>query len=347
MPPHTTQSAGRRRSLLAAAAALHVLIGLIGTTADYRHDFWLDGARWIQPNSGERLGLNNSVHVVQLRFPTEQQDDELPSKPTPGEMLAPYFNPPAAFRDGLGSYRSPLIRPGEGGKIDTAAEWLKRREELRSEWEALLGPWPPLIEQPAVEFLSSQPQDGYIQHWVRFKWLPDQATEGWLLVPDQDGPYPAVLTVYYEPDTAIGQGAPHRDFALQLVKRGFVCLSIGTTEATQAKTYGLYYPTLENSQAQSLSMLAYAAANAWYVLASLPEVDAERIGIVGHSFGGKWAMFASCLFGKFACAAWSDAGIVFDEGRPNVNYWEPWYLGYHPPPWRERGIITEDNPARF
>lgn len=57
-------------------------------------------------------------------------------------------------------------------------------------------------------------------------------------------------------------------------------------------------------------------------------------------------MFASCLFDKFACAAWSDPGIVFDEQRPNVNYWEPWYLGYHPRPWRTRGMITKDNPAR-
>jgi hypothetical protein len=57
-------------------------------------------------------------------------------------------------------------------------------------------------------------------------------------------------------------------------------------------------------------------------------------------------MFASCLYEKFACAAWSDPGIVFDESRPSVNYWEPWYLGYHQPPWRERGVITDQNPAR-
>jgi len=141
-------------------------------------------------------------------------------------------------------------------------------------------------------------------------------------------------------------GKPNRDFALQLAKRGFATLSIGTTQATAAKTYALYWPSIDNAQVQPLSMLAYAAANAWYVLAEHPKVDRDRIGIVGHSFGGKWAMFASCLFEEFACAAWSDPGIVFDESRPSVNYWEPWYLGYHRKPWRERGIITPDNPAR-
>ncbi len=29
-----------------------------------------------------------------------------------------------------------------------------------------------------------------------------------------------------------------------------------------------------------------------------------------------------------------------------MNYWEPWYLGYHPPPWRKRGVVTKENPAR-
>ena len=75
---------------------------------------------------------------------------------------------------------------------------------------------------------------------------------------------------------------------------------------------------------------AYAAANCHTALAQMPEVDPARIGIIGLSYGGKWAMFASCLYDKFACAVWSDPGIVFDEQRPNVNYWEPWYLGYDP-----------------
>lgn len=80
-------------------------------------------------------------------------------------------------------------------------------------------------------------------------------------------------------------------------------------------------------------------------MANHKDVDAERIGIVGHSFGGKWAMFASCLTDNFAAAVWSDPGIVMKDDRPSSNYWEPWYLGFHPKPWRKRGLITDDNPA--
>ena len=56
-------------------------------------------------------------------------------------------------------------------------------------------------------------------------------------------------------------------------------------------------------------------------------------------------MFASCLFDKFACAAWSDPGIVFKADRPSINYWESYYLGYQPNKWRPRGMITKKNPA--
>lgn len=256
-----------------------------------------------------------------------------------------FFTPPAEFAGELGRYRSPLLF-ADGTAVQTADEWSRRREELLTQWQDLLGHWPALVTEPEVEVLETTRRENFDQHRIRFRWTPSEFTTGYLLIPDGDGRRPAVVTVYYEPETAIGLGQPDRDFALELARRGFVTLSIGTTEATAAQTYGLYYPSLDAATVQPLSMLAYAAANAWYVLADRPEVDAERIGIVGHSFGGKWAMFASCLFDKFACAAWSDPGIVFDEPRPSVNYWEPWYLGYHPPPWRPRGLVTPENPAR-
>ena len=41
----------------------------------------------------------------------------------------------------------------------------------------------------------------------------------------------------------------------------------------------------------------------------------------------------------------SDPDIMFDTD-PNVNYWEPWYLGWHPRAWRTPGVITPNNPGR-
>ena len=264
---------------------------------------------------------------------------------SPWEILAPYSQPPATLTPDPTPWRDPLLF-NDGRPVKTAADWAKRRAELLADWHGLMGEWPPLITEPKIERLRSEPQDGYRRDRIRFQWTPLLHTEAWLLIPDGAANAPGVVTVYYEPDTAAGlSDKPDRDFALQLVKKGFVCLSIGTTESTEAKTYAIHHPDVDHATVQPLSMLGYAAANAWHVLAALPEVDAKRIGITGHSYGGKWSMFASCLFDRFACAAWSDGGIVFDDTRPSINYWEPWYLGAHPRPWRQRGLITADNPA--
>jgi Prolyl oligopeptidase family len=283
--------------------------------------------------------------VIGSWWSTACRAEEAADSSTAQARIAPYLLSPPEWQGQFGKYRSPL-RFADGSDVRSAADWQRRRAEIYEEWTELLGKWPPLITKPAVEPLGEERRENFRQLKIRFRWTPQELTTGYLLIPDGDGPRPAVVTVYYEPETAIGLGQPDRDFAYQLARRGFVTLSIGTTVATNDETYALYYPDLDHAQVQPLSMLAYAAANAWHVLASRPEVDAERIGIVGHSFGGKWAMFAACLFDRFACAAWSDPGIVFDEARSAVNYWEPWYLGYHPRPWRPDGLITAENPAR-
>ncbi|MEX0994035.1 MAG: dienelactone hydrolase family protein [Balneolaceae bacterium] len=262
------------------------------------------------------------------------------------ERIAPYFSPPAEYKNEYGAYPSPLTFY-DGKSVQNRDDWERRRQEILDKWHEIMGEWPPLLKNPKFEIIDTSRRDNFVQHRIRFNWVPDQTTDGYLLIPDDHGQKPAVVTVYYEPETAVGLSeSANRDFAYQLARRGFVTLSIGTSEATEAETYSIYYPDIHNAEVEPLSILAYAAANAWYLLADWPEVDSERIGIVGHSFGGKWAMFASALFENYAAAVWSDPGIVFDNSASNINYWEPWYLGYHPPPWRERGLITEDNPAR-
>lgn len=262
------------------------------------------------------------------------------------ELIDTFFSPPEKWEEEYGDFRSPL-RFYNGDTVRNSQDWDKRREEIREIWMDMMGHWPPFMTDQSLEIIDSVHRENFIQFTIEFFWTPNDKTRGYLLVPDEKGQKPAVITLYYEPETAIGlSDLPNRDFALQLARRGFVTLSLGTTIASEAKTYALYYPNIDHAEVEPLSMLGYAAANAWYALAKWPDVDSTRIGVMGHSFGGKWAMFASCLFDRFACSVWSDPGIVFQNDRPSINYWEPWYLGYHPPPWRARGLITKSNPAR-
>jgi hypothetical protein len=224
--------------------------------------------------------------------------------------------------------------------VTTAADWPRRRAEILKSWNKVMGAWPPVLEHPKLEKLETKQRENFTQHHIRLQIAPEQTGEGYLLIPDGKPPFPAVFVPYYDPETSAGlSDKPLRDFAYQLTKRGFVTLCIGSPGGDARK------PVLTpGAKCQPLSYLGYVAANAWQALADLPEVDSKRIGIVGHSYGGKWSMFGSCLWEKYACAVWSDPGIVFDEARPSVNYWEPWYLGLDPNQTHKPGIVTPENP---
>lgn len=267
--------------------------------------------------------------------------------------LQPFFVPPAEYAGQFGKYTSPL-KFHDGRPVASAAEWPARRAEILKYWHEQMGPWPELLARPKLELLEKEMRDGIAQHRVRIEVAAGVMQHGFLLVPPGDTPRPAVLVPFYAPEPSVAydgrrplegqaksimaRGGKHRDFALQLARRGFVTLAIGSPGDDA------YHPLLSGAACQPLSYHAYIAANCHTALAQRPEVDAARIGVMGHSYGGKWAMFASCLHEKFACAVWSDPDVVFDESRGNANYWEPWYLGFDPKTERKRGLVTPESP---
>jgi hypothetical protein len=259
---------------------------------------------------------------------------------TPGERLAPFMSPITEFATERAPLRSPLLFD-DGRVVRSSADWAGRRQEIKSHWMRALGEWPPELEKARMETIMETEEPLYTRRRVRVEIASERFEEGWLLVPRGGGTHPAVLVPFYEPETSIGLGdKEHRDYARKLAERGFVTLAIGSPGGDARKPD----PRMEGWQ--PLSFLAYVSANCANALCTLPEVDGARLGVVGHSYGGKWAMFSACLSDKFACAAWSDPGIGFDDTRPSINYWEPWYLGRIEGAQRSPGIPSNSNPAR-
>lgn len=252
----------------------------------------------------------------------------------------PFSVIPAEFEAVEAPGRSPLLFR-DGSAVKSAADWERRKAEIRREWTQIMGAWPQVIERPRMEILETKAREGGItQQKIRIETGPGQMGDGYLLIPDRAGKRPAVFVPYYDAETSCGIGEkPLRDFAWQLARRGFVALAIGSPGGDARK------PVMSaGAQCQPLSYLGYICANMWQALAALPQVDAERIGVLGHSYGGKWSLFGSCLWEKYACAAWSDPGIVFEETRGSINYQEPWYLGLDPALTRKPGLVRADSP---
>jgi hypothetical protein len=307
-------------------------------------------ARFPLPSSRHRAFISVLPIIALYTAAHLMAEDPAAARDRLRRKLEPYAQPPAEFAGQFGSYRSPL-KFDDGTIVQSPDDWARRRKEILAKWHQRLGPWPALIERPSVKILETVERDGYVEHHVQVQIFPDgRVADGYLLVPKGAGPFPAVFVPFYEPKTSIGRVEKARgthDYGLQLVRRGFVTLSIGTPgwqEKEGEKTRELLIELGIEFHAQPLTLLAYVAANCHTALAQMPEVDPKRIGIVGLSYGGKWAMFASCLHDKFACAVWSDPGIVFNEKNASVNYWEPWYLGYDPAMQRQRGVPSAENP---
>jgi dienelactone hydrolase len=261
----------------------------------------------------------------------------------PPAELAEFFQPPEKYRNELGDFRSPL-KFNDGSPVKTAQDWQRRRTEILDAWHKAMGPWPALIDNPKVETVKVTRREYVTQHQLRLGIAAGgEMVDAFLLVPDGKGPFPAVVVVYYDAQTGVGLGTKNRDYGWHLAKRGFIVLSLGRPSAgvnldDPGKAKGTSYlgPAGKAVRVEPLSALACLAANAHALLARRADVIAARIGIVGHSFGGKWALFASCLYERFACAVWSDPGIVFDERNRrkenpggSVNYWDVWYLGFN------------------
>jgi len=104
------------------------------------------------------------------------------------DVLRRSFSPPAQFVGDFGNYRSPLMFE-DGTPVRTAADWVKRREQILATWWNLIGRWPPLIEKPQVRHLEQTRRDNFTQHKVSVEIAPNgQMVAGYLLVPDSRTP---------------------------------------------------------------------------------------------------------------------------------------------------------------
>jgi pimeloyl-ACP methyl ester carboxylesterase len=72
-----------------------------------------------------------------------------------------------------------------------------------------------------------------------------------------------------------------------------------------------------------MAKMLWDARRAVDVLAARPEVDARRLGCIGHSLGGKEALYLAAFEPRIRAAVSCEGGI----GIPFSNWEADWYLG--------------------
>ena len=211
---------------------------------------------------------------------------------------------PARLRRYLNSVAFDLLerRREEVARLRTAADWERRRAEVRAALDRVLGPFPertPL--RPRV--MGTVEKEGFRIEKIVFESQPGLYVTGCLIVPSKRPPRsPAILNVIGHTDVSF-RAPSYQQLILNLVRKGFIVFAIdpvGQGERLQyydpeRKRSAVGGSTTEHSYFGRQCFLAGSSAARYFAwdgiraldyLASRPEVDPARIGVTGISGRG-------------------------------------------------------------
>lgn len=182
--------------------------------------------------------------------------------------------------------------------LKTKEQFEQRRHQIRASVQQVMGPLPsPLRRVPlAVKYLEEVRLGTIVRHKLTYQADPEDRVPAYLFLPAErpTKPWPAILclhqTTKHGKDEPAGlRGDAEMKYAIELAERGFVVLvpdypSLGEHQ----------YDFKAHSQYASGSMKAiWDNVRGIDFLETRPEVDASRLGVLGHSLGGHNAMFTA------------------------------------------------------
>jgi len=226
---------------------------------------------------------------------------------------------------------SPLLVDSAGRRIESLAAWEKRRAELRRAWVEFLGTVKAERPQPKLEVLEEDKPEGCVRQLVRYESEPGIPVEGYLLRPASlRGRVPGVVALHSTVNHTIRQpagveGDPQQFFGLKLAQRGVVAFCPRCFLWAGQGGYSQQVARFQERHpgCKGMAKMLWDATRAVDILVNLPDVDAARIGAVGHSLGGKESLYLAAFDERVKVTVSSEGGI----GIRFSNWDAPWYLG--------------------
>ena len=228
----------------------------------------------------------------------------------------------------------PLLIDAAGKAISDIAQWETQREAIRKQWQSFLGPMPDPRPDSKIEVLKSEILETVIRNLVRYEGEPGLFVEGYLLMPHAAGvdkrKRPGILALHPTTDATIDDiagisGQDTKQFGLHLAHRGFVvfCPRCFLWQDVDSRDAAVAHHRKRHPQTIGMAKMLYDAMRGVDVLASLPEVDAGRIGAIGHSLGAKEVLYLAAFDERVKVSVASEGGLGFRS----TNWDASWYLG--------------------
>ncbi|NLC55938.1 MAG: dienelactone hydrolase, partial [Armatimonadetes bacterium] len=239
----------------------------------------------------------------------------------------------------------PLLVERSRRPITTARAWQARRAQLRERWLDFLGRFPEDRGPVRLTLLEEDRPAGCVRQRVLYEAEPGLPVEGYLLFPAvvRDR-VPGVVVLHQTTEATIREpagleGPESLHFALKLARRGFAAFAPRCfVWQYRDRDYldAVRWLAQRQPGVRGLAKMLHDARRALDVLQSLPFVDGERLGAIGHSLGGKQTLFLAAFDERVKAAVSSEGGI----GLSFCNWHAPWYLG---PEIRRRGFPLENH----
>ncbi len=189
---------------------------------------------------------------------------------------------------------------GELQPVESPLQMGVRRQHILQGMSLAMGPVPGPEQRVPLDVKIEAEEDAgkYIRKRISYTPEPGDRVPAWLLIPKAlEGKAAAMLCLHQT--TGIGKGEPaglgglvNLHYAHELAERGFVCL------VPDYPSFGDYPYDFKKQGAhyQSGSMKAiWNNMRAVDLLETLPEVDSDRIGCIGHSLGGHNTLFTAAF----------------------------------------------------
>jgi acetyl esterase/lipase len=192
-------------------------------------------------------------------------------------------------------YAAPEVR--HSGQLHTKAEWQRKRMATLSGMQEVMGPLPAPAKTPVeVIKLASEETPTFTRIKLHYLSEPGDYVPAYLLVPKGlKRRAPAALCLHQT--TKIGKdepaglgGNPNLHYAKELAERGFVCL-VPDYPYLGENSFDPY----QHGYASCTMKGIWNHRRAVDLLHSLPEVDARRLAVIGHSLGGHNALFVAAF----------------------------------------------------
>lgn len=193
-----------------------------------------------------------------------------------------------------------LDADGRKQPIRTVEDWERRRQHVLAHMQVVMGPLPkPAMQVPLDVKVEEEERVGnVIRRKITYHTDSlERRIRAFLLVPADLKPgekRPAVLCLHSTQPRGGAEPAGFgeritRQYAIQLAERGFVALS---PDYPSFGDYAYEFDPKDGYISGTMKAI-YDNIRGVDLLVSLPEVDADRIGTIGHSLGGHNAIFTA------------------------------------------------------